>query len=141
MLSFPRLHVYECAIEFLALAFRILAKLPRGHAGIADQMRRAALSIPLDIAEGAGRTTKPDAARHGIARGSAMECAAIIDALVLLNIVDASEREAALVFLGRIVAMLTKMRGQGTRIVNVNVAVNLNDLARTANPYGLPASL
>ncbi len=70
-----------------------------------------------------------------------MECAAIIDALVLLNIVDASEREAALVFLGRIVAMLTKMRGQGTRIVNVNVAVNLNDLARTANPYGLPASL
>ena len=112
MLSFQRLHVYECAIEFLALAFRILAKLPRGHAGIADQMRRAALSIPLNIAEGAGRTTKPDAARHyGIARGSAMECAAIIDALVLLNIVDASEREAALVFLGRIVAMLTKMCG------------------------------
>ncbi len=64
MLSFQRLHVYECAIEFLALVLRILAKLPRGHAGIADQMRRAAQSIPLNIAEGAGRTTKPDAARH-----------------------------------------------------------------------------
>ena len=112
MLSFQRLHVYQCAIEFLALTFRVLAKLPRGHAGIADQMRRAALSIPLNIAEGAGRTTRPDAARHyGIARGSAMECAAIIDALALLNVVDGPEQEAALMLLSRLVAMLTKMCG------------------------------
>ncbi len=40
-----------------------------------------------------------------------MECAAIIDALVLLTIVDAPEREVALGLLGRIVAMLTKMCG------------------------------
>ena len=89
-----------------------LAKLPRGHAGIADQLRRAALSIPLNIAEGAGRTTKADGARHyGIARGSAMECAAIIDAFALLEIADAPEREAALGLLERIVAMLTNMCG------------------------------
>ena len=112
MLSFQRLHVYERSAEFLALSFRILTRLPRGHAGIADQMRRAALSIPLNIAEGAGRTTRPDAARHyGIARGSAMECAAIIDALMLLSIVDVAEQEAALGLLERIVAMLTKMCG------------------------------
>ena len=112
MLSFQRLDVDQCAVEFMALAVRVLATLPRGHAGIADQLRREALSIPLNIAEGAGRTTMADGARHyGIARGSAMECAAIIDAFALLEIADAPEREAALGLLERIVAMLTKMCG------------------------------
>jgi len=40
-----------------------------------------------------------------------MECAAIIDALMLLGIVDVGEQEAALGLLERIVAMLTKMCG------------------------------
>ncbi|HUC07152.1 MAG TPA: four helix bundle protein, partial [Solirubrobacterales bacterium] len=54
-----------------------------------DQLRRAALSIPLNIAEASGRTGKAEAARtYAIARGSAMECAAVMDALKLLKLVD-----------------------------------------------------
>ena len=54
MLSFQRLEVYQRSIEFLALALGIIAELPtKGHADIADQLRRAAQSQPLNIAEGA----------------------------------------------------------------------------------------
>src|SRR5437588_546551 len=77
MLSFQKLDVYRCAIEFLALSTGLAQNLPKGHAGLAEQLRRAALSIPLNIGEAAGRTSEADAARHyAIARGSAMECAA-----------------------------------------------------------------
>jgi len=61
----------------------VIAELPsKGHADIADQLRRAAQSQPLNIAEGAGRTSRPDVAKHyTIARGSAMECAAVLDVM------------------------------------------------------------
>ena len=77
---------------------------------MADQLRRAALSVPLNIAEAAGRTSETDAARHyAIARGSAMECAAIIDALNLLSVMNQPEHDQAVDILARIVAMLTKL--------------------------------
>ena len=49
-----RLDVYRTAIEFLVVADEIATNLPKGRAYLADQLRRAATSIPLNIAEGAG---------------------------------------------------------------------------------------
>ena len=110
MLSFQRLDVYRCAIEFLAMAIDLAARSPKGYAALADQLRRSALSVPLNIAEAAGRTSETDAARHyGIARGSAMECAAIIDALELLAVMTRAEHLRAIELLAREVAMLTKL--------------------------------
>jgi len=110
MLSFQRLDVYRCAIEFLALAMDLTTRLPKGYAALADQFRRAALSVPLNIAEAAGRTSKADAARHhAIARESAMECAAIVDALALLSVMTDAEHDKAAELLARCVAMLTKL--------------------------------
>ena len=110
MLSFQRLDVYRCAIEFLAVAVDVSARAPKGFAPLADQLRRAALSGPLNIAEAAGRTSERDGARHyGIARGSAMECAAIVDAMHLLSVINESEHATAIELLARIVAMLTKL--------------------------------
>jgi four helix bundle protein len=80
--GFERLDVYQRSVEFLALAWELCDALPRGQATLVDQLRRASLSIPLNIAEGTGRTSEADVGRlRGIARGSAMECAAILDAL------------------------------------------------------------
>ena len=110
MLSFQRLDVYRCAIEFLALAMDLTTRLPKGYAALADQFRRAALSVPLNIADAAGRTSKADAARHhAIARGSAMECAAIVDALALLSVMTDAEHDKTAELLARCVAMLTKL--------------------------------
>jgi len=110
MFTFEKLDVYQCAIRFLALASCIVGTIPRGHAALADQMRRASLSIPLNIAEGAGRTGPADLRRHyAIARGSAMECAAILDACRILDLVEASRIEEGRALLERIVRMLSKM--------------------------------
>ena len=110
MLSFQRLDVYRCAIELVAFVATTPQRAPRGFAPLVDPLRRAALSVPLNIAEGAGRGSDADAARHyAIARGSAMECAAVVDSLRALSALDAAEHAKALELLVRIVAMLTRM--------------------------------
>jgi hypothetical protein len=68
MLSHEKLDVYQRSIEFLACALKIAETLPRGQAPLADQPRRAAMSIPLNIAEGSGRT--PTSADRTRFRGS-----------------------------------------------------------------------
>ena len=50
-----KLDVYQLAIEFVAKANDIIERLPRGRGYLADQLQRAALSIVLNIAEGAGK--------------------------------------------------------------------------------------
>ena len=110
MLSFQKLDVYRCAIDFVALAIDIGATIPRGHAELRDQLRRAALSVPLNIAEAAGRTSEADAARHfAIARGSAMECAAVLDVTRALGVLQEPRHQQATDLLARVVAMLTKL--------------------------------
>ena len=110
MLDYERLDVYQCALQFAALAFQILEKMPRGHGELSDQLRRATISIPLNIAEGAGKTTERERARyHAIARGSAMECAAIVDALEILSVTTPEEHRKVTELLARMVAMLTKL--------------------------------
>ena len=87
------------------------AAIPKACAGLlGDQLRRAALSIPLNIAEGSGAGGHGDARRfYAIARGSALECAAILDAFSTLGFAEHDELAKALDLLDRIVAMLTVM--------------------------------
>ena len=109
MLDHEKLDVYQCAIEFLGVAFAIVGRLPRGHAALADQLRRAATSIPLNIAEAAGKTSAQERMHfHAIARGSAMECGAIMDVVRLLKVAE-PEVTHAKDLLVRAVAMLSKM--------------------------------
>ena len=110
MLHFQKLDVYQRSIEFLALANRILGQLPRGNAGLADQLRRAGQSIPQNIAEGCGRTTRADKAKHyTIATGSAMECASHLDVMKTDELIESDLYQGGIDVLERIVAMLTKL--------------------------------
>ena len=109
-LDHENLDVYRCSLEFLALVFHLLVRLPRGEREIRDQLKRAAMSIPLNIAEGAGKPTTADRARfHSIARGSAMECSALLDVRRIAGMVPAEDTDRGKALLLRIVAMLTKM--------------------------------
>jgi four helix bundle protein len=109
-MSFRRLDVYQLAVGFLPLASEIAAALPQRHAALAAELRRASLSIPLDTAEGSGKTTGPDQRRcYAMARGSAMECAALGDACVALKLVESAPAHDADDLLVAIVRMLSKM--------------------------------
>ena len=49
MLDHEKLDVYQCLIEFLALAFEIIENIPRGHLSITNHLKRASISIPFNI--------------------------------------------------------------------------------------------
>ena len=81
MFGFQRLDAYRAAIKFLAIASQVVARIGRGHGDLVDQFRRAALSVPLNIAEGTGKFSRDGVRYYTIARGSALECAAVLDAM------------------------------------------------------------
>ena len=109
-LSYKKLDVYQSSIQFLNIALRLIAAFPKGQAKLADQFRRASLSIPLNIAEAAGKVAPAEAAPHfAIARGSAMECGAILDVLKLMGVGQKEVLVEGDGLLVRIVSMLTRM--------------------------------
>ena len=110
MFSHEKLHVYQRSTQWFALSIEIVKALPKGNADLGNQLRRAALSIPLNIAEGAGKTGKSDKRRfYGIARGSTLECAAILDAIKILGFSEKSELESGKDLLREIAAMLSSL--------------------------------
>ena len=104
-----RLDVYQVSISFVGLADDIVEKLPRGRAYLADQLQRAALSIPLNIAEGAGEFSPKDKKRfYRMALRSATECAAIFDVCRRLKIVESESLDSSML------TRMTKESGTGT---------------------------
>ena len=113
MMSHEKLDVYQCAIKFIGFSLPLLAEIPRGYAPLADQLKRAAMSIPLQIAEGAGKRSQADCRRFfDYARGSAMECAAVLGVMREMKFCRARQLEDGKVLLDRVAAMLTKLAGR-----------------------------
>lgn len=109
-MNYRNLEVYKLAVSFLPVAAKISRTMPSGYGSFAEQLRRASLSVSINIGEGSGKTTRPDQRRYyAISRGSAMECAAIIDACIVLGFVDADEARVALQILESVVRMLSRM--------------------------------
>jgi len=108
MLDAEKLDCYRIALEFQAVAVLLVPK--RGCSELRDQLDRASISIVLNIAEGCGRGSPADKARfYSMARGSATECAAVIDLLGARNLVDDRQRKRARALLVRIVQMLSRL--------------------------------
>jgi four helix bundle protein len=81
MFDFEKLEVYKKAKTFNLSIQKFLIAGACDNA-IRNQLRRAALSIALNIAEGSGRRTGPDKRNFFvIARGSVFESIAILDIL------------------------------------------------------------
>jgi len=73
--SFRELVVWRKAHAFVLAIYQVTAIFPKQEAyGLSLQMRRAAVSIPANIAEGFRKRNKPDKARYlNIAEGSLEE--------------------------------------------------------------------
>ncbi|GAW42131.1 hypothetical protein SH203_02545 [Brevundimonas sp. SH203] len=69
------LKVWQIALDMTETLYRTTADWPKSEQyGLVSQVRRAAVSVPANIAEGAGRRTSGEFAHFiGIARGSLAE--------------------------------------------------------------------
>ncbi len=107
VLDAEKLEVYALALELHAFA---ASKVPTLSRVLRDQLERASLSVVLNIAEGGGRRSRKDKARHyTYARGSATEVAASFDVLKIRKLAPASECARGRSLAVRVVQMLTKL--------------------------------
>lgn len=101
-----KLRVYQEALQFVAFVDPILAAVPPKTAA-RDQLDRASTSAVLNIAEGNGKRSKVDRCRYlDIARGSALECAACLDVLVVKKHLSDNDAAAGKEILVGVVSML-----------------------------------
>lgn len=108
MFGHEQFKAYHFAIEFIAQMSQLQLSIPTGYSSLAEQLRRAAISIPLNIAEGSGKTSSTDKNRfYAIARGSTFECAAILDVLLALHALDKSAVDKPKTLLHSLAAILS----------------------------------
>ena len=106
-----RLVVWQEAIRLVELIYRETASFPRQEVfGLALQLRRSAVSIPSNIAEGAGRNSTKELAQFlGIASGSRAELDTHLEIAVRLGFVRAdSEVFQVLNHVGKLLVGLRK---------------------------------
>lgn len=113
-----RLDAYRVATELTVGVERLTAQLPRGHADLKDQVRRAASSTMRNVAEGANRWAPRDkASRYIIARGECGECDAALEMLARIGLGDAREIDRLRALADRTAALLTGLiRSQEARL-------------------------
>jgi four helix bundle protein len=74
--TFQDLLVWQKAHQFVLAAYQYSSSFPKSEVyGLGSQFRRAAISIPANVAEGFKRRGRPDKVRFmNFAQGSAEEC-------------------------------------------------------------------
>lgn len=111
MNSFRKLNVYVKAKELVARVYRLLKKFPKEEQyALCDQLRRAVVSIPSNIAEGCGRETQKDQTHFlNIAYGSLMEIYSQLDVACDLGYITNHEFEQMEVMVNEEAKMLAGM--------------------------------
>ena len=85
--SHEKLIVYQRSLEFIEFTNELYKMTNFNNLSVYSQMDRASTSISLNIAEGTGKFSGKDKCRfYDIARGSALECAACLDLMVVKKI-------------------------------------------------------
>ena len=109
-LDHQKLDVYQRALDLLDQVDQIYDAMPPGRAHLKDQLDRAATSVVLNIAEGAGEFSKDEKQRfYRIARRSATETAAVLDILDRRRSVPSTVLDPARELLVRVVSMLARL--------------------------------
>lgn len=122
-LGHEKLDVYRLSIGYVAWVYEKVDGLTGNHRSARDQWLRASQSIPLNIAEGNGKTAEADRRRYfEIARGSVLECGAIQDVLVVGKALDEQESLGRKTELDRMAAMLSRLGGRGYCVAEDSVS-------------------
>jgi four helix bundle protein len=118
MYRFEKLLVWQKAMDFCLLVYEKTKHYPKEEMfGLTSQFRRAAYSIPLNIAEGSACQTKKEFVQFlTIALRSQYECVTIIrlsQRLGLLNKSDFETLEEKVAVIGRLIqALINSLKSQ-----------------------------
>jgi four helix bundle protein len=110
--SVQRLRVWQKAVELVLECYRLSNVLPSEEKfGLVSQIRRAASSVPANIAEGFGRWNARDFARFlAISSGSLREVETHLIVASRLGYLDASSIHNAMDAIDELAKMLYRMR-------------------------------
>lgn len=88
--SYRDLHVWQLGIRLVIESYHVGRRLPTDERfGLTSQIRRAAVSVPANIAEGHGRGSRGDYRQHvWIAVGSLRELETLFEIVSQLKYVD-----------------------------------------------------
>ena len=100
---------YDRALSLIRCLVPLLERLVALDAGLADQLRRAAQSVALNIAEANRRANNDRRYRFRIALGSAAEVASCIDVAVAFRYIGEQDHAEAYALVDRIRAMTYRL--------------------------------
>jgi four helix bundle protein len=110
--SYRELEVWRLGMDLAEECYRLTKGFPKDELfGMASQIRRAAASIPANIAEGQGREHTKEFLRHlSVARGSLMELETHLLLSQRVGLLDQPKTTALLTHADRISRMLSGLR-------------------------------
>ena len=92
--DFESLGVYQAALRFAKDVYHLSERFPEQERfGLTSQLRRAAVSISANIAEGHRRSKKEAIRYYEIARGSACECIPLLTIALEIDLIDLADLE------------------------------------------------
>ena len=112
--SYKNLEAYKEAKALVKQVYVLLKKFPKEEQyALCDQLRRAVISVPSNIAEGSGRTSAKDQAHFfEMAFGSLMEVDCQMDIAHELGYVSSDEHEEVAKQISQVAALLSGMRNK-----------------------------
>ncbi len=114
--NFENLKVYNQAVEFSNEVFTSTNNWPSKYQfNLADQIRRASLSISLNIAEGSSKTTKDFKRFLSIARGSCFECVPITEIAYKQKVITLKDKES---WYNQIISLAKMLSSLKTKLSN-----------------------
>src|SRR5688572_13556116 len=101
---------YDRSVDLLRTLAPLVTTIASTDTSLADQLRRAAQSVPLNIAEANQRVGRDRANRFRIALGSAAEVVACLDVAMALGYLDDVRVAPALALVDRVRAMTFRLQ-------------------------------
>ncbi len=94
MFNFEKLEVYQKSIDFVCDIYKLTEKFPKEEVyGITNQLKRAAVSVSSNVAEGSGRTRKDFRNFLRMARTSIYECVSLLQVSKRLGYIERQEHK------------------------------------------------
>ena len=118
MAHLQELRVWQAAMDLATAVYRVTLSGPLAkHYGLIDQLRRSAVSIPSNIAEGYGLGTKPQLIRTlRLALGSARELDVQLQIVHRLQFIDEKDLESLTGLCNAVTGMLVNwLRALGSQ--------------------------